>query len=351
MKITLPLLGIVGGTLLTIAMMNTWERPPMKSTQIGPDGIGMVSIENPRRAARIAAANQSPAPEAPVENDGALMKDNPEVYKNVQVLGDLDTAQFNRLMVSISNWIVPVGWKDKDGNENNCNYCHNPENLASDEVYTKVVARRMIQMTRQINSAWQPHVVKTGVTCYTCHRGQPIPANIWFQNKGPAQAGGTAASREGQNLATAAIGYTAMQYDPFTTLLAKGANLRVVGKQALPTSTPGVSIKDTEKTYALMMNISKSLGVGCVFCHNSRMFGDWTESRPQRVTAWHGIHMSSDINETFMASLQKVFPANRLGPQGDVAKVGCATCHNGVNKPLYGVSLAKDYPELSVANP
>ena len=26
-------------------------------------------------------------------------------------------------------------------------------------------------------------------------------------------------------------------------------------------------------------------------------------------------------------------------------------CHNGVNKPLYGVSLAKDYPELSVPNP
>ena len=41
----------------------------------------------------------------------------------------------------------------------------------------------------------------------------------------------------------------------------------------------------------------------------------------------------------------------RKGPEGDVYKANCATCHNGVNKPLYGFSMAKDYPELSVPNP
>jgi photosynthetic reaction center cytochrome c subunit len=46
-----------------------------------------------------------------------------------------------------------------------------------------------------------------------------------------------------------------------------------------------------------------------------------------------------------------VFPDNRKGPQGDVLKVNCATCHNGINKPLYGFSMAKEYPELSVPNP
>ena len=40
------------------------------------------------------------------------------------------------------------------------------------------------------------------------------------------------------------------------------------------------------------------------------------------------------------------FPADRLGPTGDVAKVNCATCHQGVYKPLYGAQMAKDYPEL-----
>jgi len=40
------------------------------------------------------------------------------------------------------------------------------------------------------------------------------------------------------------------------------------------------------------------------------------------------------------------FPSSRLGILGDVAKVNCATCHQGLFKPLYGQSMAKDYPEL-----
>jgi photosynthetic reaction center cytochrome c subunit len=47
--------------------------------------------------------------------------------------------------------------------------------------------------------------------------------------------------------------------------------------------------------------------------------------------------------------LQDVFPPVRLGTAGDVAKVGCATCHQGVYKPLFGVSMVKDFPELRVA--
>jgi photosynthetic reaction center cytochrome c subunit len=223
--------------------------------------------------------------------------------------------------------------------------------MASDEVYTKVVARRMIQMTRTINTAYSSHVQATGVTCYTCHRGQPVPANVWSVNPGPKQAGGMAASRNGQNLGGLSVpAYSSLPYDPFTTLLAPDANIRVVASTALPGGT-GSSIQDTEKTYALMMHMSDGLGVNCTFCHNSRQFSSWEESRPQRVTAWHGIKMVSEANHTYMDSLAPVFPANRKGPQGDVLKVNCATCHNGLNKPLNGFSMAKDYPELSVPNP
>ena len=35
-----------------------------------------------------------------------------------------------------------------------------------------------------------------------------------------------------------------------------------------------------------------------------------------------------------------------LGPTGDVANVSCATCHQGVNKPLAGLAMAKDYAGL-----
>ena len=341
MKLALGFIGAVAGSLLLLAMMLTWERPPMASAQLGPRGLSMEQVSNPRTVAKIKAANVAPEPDAPAALSGVKVKDSPD-YKNVKVLGDLDVEEFNRLMGAITNWVAP---------EQGCTYCHNPENLADDSLYTKVVARRMIQMTRAVNTMWTPHVAQTGVTCYTCHRGNPVPKNIWFQNEGPLQAGGMASSRAGQNLASASVGMTSLPYDPFTTLLAKDAQIRVQSQSVLKVNKPEADVKQTEKTYALMIHMSESLGVNCTFCHNSRNFSNWAESRPQRVTAWHGIHMVSDINATYLGSLQNVFPANRLGPQGDVAKVYCATCHNGVNKPLYGVSMVKDYPELAVPNP
>jgi photosynthetic reaction center cytochrome c subunit len=66
------------------------------------------------------------------------------------------------------------------------------------------------------------------------------------------------------------------------------------------------------------------------------------------VTAWHGIRMARELNLEFMVPLTTTFPANRLGPGGDVAKVNCATCHQGAHKPLYGAEMAKHHPELLV---
>lgn len=263
------------------------------------------------------------------------------------MLGELDVNEFNRLMGAITTWVAP---------EQGCLYCHKADdqgnvNWADDSLYTKVVARRMLQMTREINTKWTSHVEQTGVTCYTCHRGNPVPANIWFKNEGSPQAAGMASSRQGQNLASKVVGTTSLTYDPFTPLLAKDANIRVNATTALPEGTTNASIHDTETTFALMMHFSTALGVNCTYCHNSRQFASWAESRPQRVTAWHGIRMVSEVNETYITSLQEVFPKNRLGPLGDVAKVNCATCHQGVYKPLYGAAMVKDYEELRQPNP
>lgn len=341
MKYALAFIGIIAGTLLTIAMMLSWERPPMASTQLGPRGLGMVEINNPRVEAKLQKANAVPEADPPAVLSGVKVKDSKD-YQNVKVLGDIDTEEFNRLMGAITNWVAP---------EQGCTYCHNPENMADDSLYTKVVARRMLQMTRAINTMWTPHVAQTGVTCYTCHRGNPVPANIWFKNDGPPHAGGMSADRQGEGLATKAVGTTSLPYDPFTPLLAKGANIRVDATTALPEGTSKASIHDTETTYALMMHLSQALGVNCTYCHNSRQFASWAESRPQRVTAWHGIHMVGEVNETYLNSLEGVFPKERLGPSGDVAKVNCATCHQGVYKPLYGVSMVKDYEVLRQPNP
>jgi photosynthetic reaction center cytochrome c subunit len=96
-----------------------------------------------------------------------------------------------------------------------------------------------------------------------------------------------------------------------------------------------------------MMHFSQALGVNCDYCHNTRAFRDWSQSPPQRVTAWHGIRMVRDLNERYLEPLKSVLPPNRLGAAlGDPPKVNCATCHNGVYKPLFGVSMAQDFPEL-----
>jgi photosynthetic reaction center cytochrome c subunit len=334
MKFTLALLGTVIAALLGLRILLTFEAPPMVSEQLGYRGTGMEEISNPRTAAKLAVANVVPAPQEPVTNAGTKAS---AVYENVQVLGDVDSEQFNRLMAAITEWVSP---------EEGCNYCHNPENLAEDSVYTKVVARKMIQMTRAINSNWTAHVGGTGVTCYTCHRGQHIPQNVFYQTNGGPHAGGMAASSQGQNKAFKEIGTVSLPSQALTAYLRDKEDIRIAGNRALPASTNGAAIQTTEKTYALMMHMSQSLGVNCTFCHNSRAFSDWNQSRPQRATAWHGIRMARDINTGYIETVADVFPANRKGPMGDVAKVACSTCHQGVNKPLLGVSMVKDYPEL-----
>ena len=144
-------------------------------------------------------------------------------------------------------------------------------------------------------------------------------------------------------------GLSALPYDPLTPFLEQSNNIRVESQVALP-GTDRSSIKQTDWTYALMIHFSESLGVNCTYCHSTRQFADWTQSTPQRVTAWYGIRMVRDINNNFLDTLHDTFPAARLGPTGDSPKVNCATCHQGVYKPLFGVSPVLGFPEL-VAGP
>jgi photosynthetic reaction center cytochrome c subunit len=144
-------------------------------------------------------------------------------------------------------------------------------------------------------------------------------------------------------------GGSSLPFDPFTPFLEHDKDIRVVSQTALPT-TDHQSIKQTEWTYALMMNFSQSLGVNCTYCHNSRSFTDWDQSTPQRATAWYGIRMVRDLNTTYLDPLHGTFPTARLGVEGDSPKVNCATCHNGIYKPLFGVGMAKGFPELTAAH-
>ena len=57
--------------------------------------------------------------------------------------------------------------------------------------------------------------------------------------------------------------------------------------------------------------------------------------------------MARELNKGYMVPLTDTFPEHRKGELGDVAKVNCATCHQGAYKPLNGAKMLKDYPELA----
>jgi photosynthetic reaction center cytochrome c subunit len=309
------------------------ERPSPDSVQTGYRGTGMLQVYNPRILAEKVPENQPPEAISPGAPEGPKAKD---VLKNVQVLGDLSIGQFTAHMTAITAWVAP-----KEG----CAYCHNLQDLADDSKYQKVVARRMIQMTRHVNTDWKPHVAATGVTCYTCHRGNNVPAQAWSGAVPQNMAANFIGNRNGQNYPSSQTGLAALPNDPLTPYLLKSTAIRLGGETALRTGNKA-SIQSTEGTYALMVHMSNSLGVNCTYCHNSRNFGDWSGSSPKRVVAWHGIRMANDLNTVYLEPLGKVLPPNRLGPNGDAPKASCATCHQGAYKPLYGAAMAKDWPGL-----
>lgn len=327
-------LQIASTLLLAVILLAGCERPVMDSVQHGYRGTGMVQVYNPRILETHAALNALPEalPAAPA--DGPKAKD---VYQNVKVLGDLSAAEFVRVMTAMTAWVAP-----KEG----CTYCHNPQNFAEDTKYTKVVARRMVEMTRHINTDWKNHVADTGVTCYTCHRGNPVPNQVWFtlpeQNKRADFIGDLA----GQNTPGKLVNLSSLPTDPLTPFLLQDLPIRVNGEKALPAGNRH-SIKQAEWTYGLMTHMSNSLGVNCTYCHNTNSFSSWENNPPQRTTAYYGIRMARDVNNAYMTPLTSVFPDDRKGAGGDVAKVSCATCHQGAYKPLYGKSMLKDHPELA----
>ncbi len=323
----------IGALLAGTVTLAACELAPKTSHQNGYRGTGMNTI----KVSADAAANEVPGP--PYEPPGTDGQRAGEVYENLQVLGDVSVDQFNYTMAALTEWVSPV---------EGCNYCHDPANMASDAVYTKVVARRMLEMTRNLNQGWSSHVGNTGVTCWTCHRGEPVPSESWTLPV--AGRSGIVNNRAGQNEPVSNSAYSSLPTQSVALYLLgridADENIRVVSETAHPTSANRLSTMGAEHSYALMMHLSQSLGVNCTYCHNAQSFQTWASSNPPRQTAWYGVRMTRDINSEYITPLAAVFPAHRKGELGDPYKVNCATCHRGQNKPMGGYPMAKDYPAL-----
>jgi len=296
------------------------ERPPVEVVNLGFRGVGMQHVDNPRELQDSVNAVVEREPQQGIIPLIGGDPAPPGTYQNVQVLGHLSQGEFNRTMTAITQWVSP---------EQGCNYCHyvDPEtgqpNYASDAIYTKVVSRRMFQMTQEINQNWSSHVREDrGVNCMTCHQGQPVPNNYFFFD-GPGDPLRNYVDVEGARV------------QGTTALTGEGDNRQ--------------SIKQAEYTYSLMMHMSNSLGVNCTYCHNSARFADWDESTPQRVSALRGLRMIRDANMRHMVPLQDVWPESRIGPLGDGPKLSCASCHNGAYRPQYNAEYtwATGWPAIT----
>ncbi len=341
------LFGTLGGAVFVVIALWALGQPyATDSLQTGPRGNGMSITKFETALATpdpdIAEIFEDP-PYVPT-GDEDLAKD---IYQNVQVLGELTEDNFNRLMNAMTLWVAP---------DEGCAYCHGDvdmEDYGNDDLYTKVVARRMIQMTQVINEGWTDHVNalgEVGVTCYTCHRGQNVPSDIWFLSTPTVKAAeGWSAN---QNRVTMLSSYTSLPSDALEEYI---LNYGVIGVHDLDSRVAGVpgvdgypGIQHAERTYSFMNYFANSLGVNCVFCHNSRAFYDGSQVTPQWGIAQLAISMLQELNNDYLVPLRDEYPPERLGPiHADAPKAACRTCHKGYQRPLQGTNVIADWPELA----
>jgi hypothetical protein len=167
-----------------------------------------------------------------------------------------------------------------------CTYCHNVQNFAYDTP-TKKIARTMLIMVNQVDSAWidpvkhdyPNYAVNGAVGCVTCHRGAPRMGVSW--NIVPVQF---------------------LDYKYKST------------KQA------GYAVNS-------MYSAARSLGVNCLFCHNTADFIT-LQYYPTNQIAHRMWAMVDKINHEYL-------PAN-------VKAVTCYTCHQGAKWPQALVTAGLD---------
>ena len=90
-------------------------------------------------------------------------KKAPEVFKNIQVLKDLDADQLQPSMQFIA---ASLGVE--------CSHCHVKNANEKDDKPAKVKARRMMQLTFELNKTNFDN--QRVITCNTCHHGELTPA-------------------------------------------------------------------------------------------------------------------------------------------------------------------------------
>lgn len=331
--------GVAGSAIFVAAMIVAWGQPfATESMQTGPRGTGMHVQEF------VSSLSEYPDVDGFVTSEPVVPTADSQLAIDVlegvpPTLANVTVENYERLLEAMRSW---TGIPDllEPGNDS----------------YQTALAYSMIEMTQNLNQNWIGHVqanAEVGVTCYTCHRGQPVPNNIWFRvgNVNSNVAGWPAI----QNRVTMTSNFTSLPSTYLEHFLLQDENGQygvaqvhdLVSRAENPPGSP--LIQQTEMTYAWMNYFANSLGVNCVFCHNSRAFYDPAQVTPQWATASLGIIMVQETLEQYILPLEYVLPEERLGPVfADVPKLACRTCHQGEQRPLNGLNVIRNWPELAV---
>ena len=259
------------------------ERGHAATINTGEDNGGTIGtgVETPAHPAQYGPVDQK----APLDFS-TQPASVPHVYApgrlyNVQVLKGKD---YGGVLAQMSNYTEALGV--------GCEYCHNVGNFAYDTP-TKKIARTMIAMVGKIQDDWvapihqaYPKFQVTGaVGCITCHRGQPLHA--------------------------VAYNIVPVQYLDW----------------------PAKSTRQAGFVVNSMYSVSKSLGVNCLFCHNSADFIT-LQGYPTNRIAHRMWQMVDAINHKYL-------PAN-------IEAVTCYTCHHGAKWPSALVTGGNDQSPIQV---
>jgi hypothetical protein len=268
------------------------DGPPQVTSHAGPWApAGQPQKEDPHLSSSLGTVNAGQLPADAVKGYGPVDQTAPLDFSNQPaavphnyVGGRLYNVQvfkqysYVQLLGQMNYYTSALGVQ--------CTYCHNVQNFAYDTP-TKKIARTMQIMSNQVGKAWidpvkhdyPNYAVNGAVGCVTCHRGAPRMDVSW--NIVPVQF---------------------LDYRYKST------------KQA------GYAVNS-------MYSAARSLGVNCLFCHNTADFIT-LQYYPTNQIAHRMWAMVDKINHEYL-------PAN-------VKAVTCYTCHQGAKWPQALVTAGLD---------
>ncbi len=297
---------------------------------------------------------------------------------NVQVLQGMSSAQIWTYMQQYVSGGLGVG----------CQYCHNINNFASDEIPQKASARAMLRLVNDVNAEFivgLPNWRGNYVQCATCHNNQPNNMEGFgaqfansvppiFVTVDPLDDQGRPiidpalkpAEIAEPVLLTDAILYYIYNYQvwrPFDPADDESGR----GSLAL-TLEDGRTQEQVTINQNVMNYQGWALGVGCTFCHNSRNFVAYETDpagnlanpvyalnklksmRMMQLTTWLGENWAEygAVGRAEIPSIREggasEYSYRQLG-DGQIYNVpGCYTCHQGNTVPLASINQSQISP-------